>query len=145
MWLQAVIKSRLPRALSLPRRSPFHSRSPLCSPALARQPKVRVPRQFSPVLLDARRLTDLVIPCHSTGEIRRDGYTHDFADLPYNQATPSPVVSEPPPPASNMVYNHTTPYVTPHILHKNYAQAFDAEQANTRTYLPLTPSIRARC
>lgn len=31
-----------------------------------------------------------------------------------------------------MVYQHTTPYVTPHILHKHYAQAFDAE-TNTRT------------
>ena len=32
-----------------------------------------------------------------------------------------------------MVYQHGTPYVTPHILHKHYAQAFDAE-TNNREY-----------
>lgn len=31
---------------------------------------------------------------------------------------------------------HQTPYVTPHILHKNYAQAHDAEsQVNTSEFL----------
>jgi phosphoenolpyruvate carboxykinase (ATP) len=30
-----------------------------------------------------------------------------------------------------MVYPHHTPYVTPHILHKNYAQAHDAESYGT--------------
>ncbi len=29
-----------------------------------------------------------------------------------------------------MVYTHGTPYVTPHILHKHYAQAHDAEVSN---------------
>ena len=29
-----------------------------------------------------------------------------------------------------MVYTHGTPYVTPHILHKHYAQAYDAEVSN---------------
>lgn len=32
-----------------------------------------------------------------------------------------------------MVYTHGgTPYVTPHILHKHYAQAFDAEPSNCK-------------
>ena len=30
-----------------------------------------------------------------------------------------------------MVYQ--TPYVTPHILHKHYAQAFDAETSNCKS------------
>lgn len=30
-----------------------------------------------------------------------------------------------------MVYHGSTPYVTPHILHKHYAQAFDAEPTCT--------------
>ena len=29
---------------------------------------------------------------------------------------------------------HHTPYVTPHILHKNYAQAFDSEVIGGRAY-----------
>lgn len=33
-----------------------------------------------------------------------------------------------------MVNHSHTPYVTPHILHKNYAQAFDSEQFGTRMY-----------
>ena len=33
----------------------------------------------------------------------------------------------------NMVLPHHTPYVTPHILHKHYAQSHDSEY-NTRTY-----------
>jgi len=32
-----------------------------------------------------------------------------------------------------MVLPHQTPYVTPHILHKHYAQAYDTEQFGTRT------------
>lgn len=34
-----------------------------------------------------------------------------------------------------MVLTHQTPYVTPHILHKNYAQSFDQEQFGTRKWL----------
>lgn len=33
-----------------------------------------------------------------------------------------------------MVLPHQTPYVTPHILHKNYAQAHDSEQFGTRMF-----------
>ena len=33
-----------------------------------------------------------------------------------------------------MVYTHGTPYVTPHILHKHYAQAHDAEVSNRELY-----------
>lgn len=36
------------------------------------------------------------------------------------------------PPHSNMVLPHHTPYVTPHILHKHYAQAAEAEQHSNR-------------
>lgn len=32
-----------------------------------------------------------------------------------------------------MVYQHGTPYVTPHILHKHYAQAYDAETNNRKS------------
>ena len=36
-----------------------------------------------------------------------------------------------------MVYTHGTPYVTPHILHKRYAQPYDAEVPNREfTVLP---------
>lgn len=40
-----------------------------------------------------------------------------------------------------MVYPHglATPYVTPHILHKHYAQAFDAEPSNRMYYMLLSP------
>ena len=31
---------------------------------------------------------------------------------------------------------HHTPYVTPHILHKNYAQAFDSEVLGGRERSP---------
>jgi hypothetical protein len=34
----------------------------------------------------------------------------------------------------NMVLPHHTPYVTPHILHKHYAQAHDTEQYGNRAY-----------
>ena len=44
--------------------------------------------------------------------------------------------------ASNMVYSHIIPSMTPHILHKNCVQAFDVEQVDTGTYLPLTLSVR---
>ena len=37
--------------------------------------------------------------------------------------------------SSTMVLPHHTPYVTPHILHKNYAQAFDNESHSNRTYI----------
>ena len=33
-----------------------------------------------------------------------------------------------------MSRNIQTPYVTPHILHKNYAQAYDSEQFNNCEY-----------
>lgn len=39
-----------------------------------------------------------------------------------------PSIHNPP----NMVLPHHTPYVTPQILHKNYAQAHDTEQSGTR-------------
>ena len=43
----------------------------------------------------------------------------------------SPTVPSPSPPAPNRQKSamvlHQTPYVTPHILHRNYAQAFDSE------------------
>ena len=49
--------------------------------------------------------------------------------------------------SSKMVYTHGTPYVTPHILHKHYAQAHDAEVSIRELYAlalhpfqPLTPS-----
>lgn len=35
---------------------------------------------------------------------------------------------------STMVLPHQTPYVTPHILHKNYAQAFDSEAFGNRMF-----------
>ncbi|KAF9484521.1 hypothetical protein BDN70DRAFT_127836 [Pholiota conissans] len=38
----------------------------------------------------------------------------------------------PPTPLDKMVLPHHTPYVTPHILHKNYAQAHDTEQFSNR-------------
>ena len=31
---------------------------------------------------------------------------------------------------------HHTPYVTPHILHKNYAQAYDSEVMSRRKRRP---------
>lgn len=31
-----------------------------------------------------------------------------------------------------MVLAHQTPYVTPHILHKNYAQSYDNEEISNR-------------
>lgn len=37
---------------------------------------------------------------------------------------------------SAMAYR--TPYVTPHILHKNYAQAFDAEPSKRMSSPPPT-------
>ena len=36
-----------------------------------------------------------------------------------------------------MVYSHGTPYVTPHILHKHYAQSYDAEVSKRE--FPLRP------
>ena len=41
-----------------------------------------------------------------------------------------------------MVYTHGTPYVTPHILHKHYAQAFDAEPSNCVYPTPIDASLR---
>ena len=37
-------------------------------------------------------------------------------------------------PICKMVLPHHTPYVTPHILHKNYAQSHDHEQHSNRTF-----------
>ena len=36
-----------------------------------------------------------------------------------------------------MVYQGATPYVTPHILHKHYAQAYDAEVSNRESHIPF--------
>jgi phosphoenolpyruvate carboxykinase (ATP) len=36
-----------------------------------------------------------------------------------------------------MVLTHQTPYVTPHILHRHYAQSHDQEQFGTRQFLLL--------
>ena len=38
-----------------------------------------------------------------------------------------------------MVLPHQTPYVTPHIIHKNYAQAFDNEEYSKRTSARVSP------
>ena len=41
-----------------------------------------------------------------------------------------------------MVYTHGTPYVTPHILHKHYAQAHDAEATNREYHIGCLQNIR---
>lgn len=38
-----------------------------------------------------------------------------------------------------MVLPHQTPYVTPHILHRHYAQSYDNELSNKRELHPLLP------
>jgi hypothetical protein len=43
-------------------------------------------------------------------------------------------------PSSQQMVLHQTPYVTPHILHKNYAQPFDYEAFGGR-HQPCSPSL----
>lgn len=42
-----------------------------------------------------------------------------------------------------MLPQHGTPYVTPHILHKHYAQAYDNDSTTNRTSFFLTPHPRS--
>lgn len=68
--------------------------------------------------------------------------------FPYITLLPNPIITHPFPPlliltqqpptsfAITMARSQT-PYVTPHILHKNYAQAFDHEQLGTCMSYPL--------
>ena len=41
-----------------------------------------------------------------------------------------------------MVYQGATPYVTPHILHKHYAQAYDAETSLRECHVPFVSFAR---
>ena len=112
MWLQAAIKPRLRlrvSALPLPRIPPSH-------PPL-------------------RTLASLARNVSPTQPAARDPGAHDrLADPLYTQPYPLTPLHETPP-ADTMVYQHGTPYVTPHILHKSYAQAFDNDSSSNRELL----------